>query len=82
LRNLADYCWDYGEASGDARYCSLWRTLDQIVEVFEDDGYMQTRTLDRVDQALKRYLPDVLSAPTAEEGALCARRLREETRSG
>lgn len=78
LRTVADYCWDHGETSGDARYCSLWRTLDEICEVFEDAGYMRTRTVDRIDQVFRRHLPGVLSASSAEEGALQARRLREE----
>jgi hypothetical protein len=78
LRTVADYCWDRGETTGDARYCSLSKTFGYIVKLLEDYGAIEARTLDSVDRALQRDLGAVLAADTAEAGALLGRSLREE----
>jgi hypothetical protein len=78
LRALAQYCWDRGEVTGDARYCSLWRTFSEIAEFFEEYDALETSTVDSLDRVLKRDLGGVLRAETAETGALSARGVREE----
>jgi hypothetical protein len=78
LRAVAEYCWDKGETTGDARYCSLWRTISYVVEVFEEFGAMEAPTFKSVDYAFRRHLRAVLRASTVEEGALLARSFREE----
>ena len=78
LRDTAEYCWDRGETTGDARYCSLWRALDPIAEAFESDGYLRAETVRRIDEVIKHCLPGILDASTAEQGALLARAMREQ----
>lgn len=78
LRTAAEYCWDRGETTGDARYCSLWRTISYVVENFEEFEAMETRTFNTVDCAFQRHLTGILRAATPEEGALLGRSLREE----
>jgi hypothetical protein len=78
LCDLAEYCWDRGETTGDARYCSLWRAFIEIVEFFEEYDAMEMWTFDSLDGVLKRDLGAVLQADTAEAGALLARGVREE----
>jgi hypothetical protein len=78
LRSAADFCWDQGEATGDARYCVLWRCLDAIAQRLEDDDNLTQDIVDDLNHAFARHLPGVLSAPTAEEGTWLARMLRED----
>jgi hypothetical protein len=35
LPTAAAWLWDYGEATGDARYCSLSRTIEMITAAFD-----------------------------------------------
>jgi hypothetical protein len=78
LRDLAEHCWDRGETTGDARYCSLWRTFGEIAGFFEEYDAMGAWTLGSLDSVFKRDLGAVLQADTAELGALLARSVREE----
>ena len=64
--------------TGDARYCSLWKTIGYIVEFFDEYDQMETRTVEGVDHVLKHHLGGILHAETAEAGALLGRSLREE----
>ena len=81
LRAVAEYCWDRGETTGDARYCSLWKTISYVVEDFEDFEALETGTFNSVDYAFRRHLGAVLRAATSEEGALLARSFREEVQA-
>lgn len=80
LRTAADHCWDVCETTGDARYCSLWRTLDLLALPFEDEGGPSPAVdvIDRIDDVLRGQLRGVLDAPSAEAGSLLGRRLRED----
>ena len=78
LGPLADWCWDYGEATGDARYCSLWRALHPIAEAFDDRGALPTELVNHFDAVLNELLDGVLDAETAESGSMLARSLREQ----
>jgi len=78
LGDLADWCWDYGEATGDARYCSLWRALRPIADTFEADDAVPTESVNRFDAVLNQRLDDVLDAETAESGSMLARSMREQ----
>lgn len=78
VQDIAEYCWDRGETTGDARYCSLWRSLDVVIQAFESHGYLPAETVRNLDDILMRYLPDVIDAQTAEQGALLARAMREQ----
>jgi hypothetical protein len=78
LRDIAEYCWDKGETTGDGRYCSLWRSLDTIADALEQSGALPSSTIQYIDEVLKRRLPSILQANTPEIGALLARAMREE----
>lgn len=78
LGPLADWCWDYGEATGDARYCSLWRALRPIADMFDDRGAVPTKLVSHFNAVLNQLLADVLDAETAESGSMLARSLREQ----
>jgi hypothetical protein len=77
LFDLSPWCWDYGEITGDARYCSLSRTLDIIVEAYEQYSMVSTVWLAELDQLFINQLPDVLVASSSEDGSLLARSLRD-----
>jgi hypothetical protein len=70
LPDLAEWCWDSGETSGDARYCSLSRTLNLIWGTFEPHGAASRELVDALDQLLSTQLTAVIQADTAELGAL------------
>jgi hypothetical protein len=79
LDELVPWCWDRGETTGDARYCSLSRSLGIIQNTFDEQGEsggVSSRFLRRVDEIITRNLSAVLDAETPEEGALLARSLR------
>jgi hypothetical protein len=79
LRDAAEWCWDRTETTGDGRFCPLARMLEGLSLAFEDPGHVDGVKVDRIDELLFRELDAVLTAPTAEEGALLGRRLREES---
>jgi hypothetical protein len=78
ITTLADWCWEYGEATGDARYSSLWRALRSIVCSFEDTDALPTLTVMRIDALLRESVPDIVDAESPEAGAQLARRMRED----
>lgn len=78
MPELAEWCWDYGEATGDARYCSLWRALNLINELFEPHRGISPDLVSQLDLVLRRGLPEILDAETAESASQFARGLREE----
>lgn len=76
LRELARWCHDHAEETGDARYSSVARSLDSILGAWGDQA-LPILTADRLNEALARYLPATLMADSAEEGTRSARLLRE-----
>jgi hypothetical protein len=81
LDRLAPWCWDRGETTGDARYCSISRTLQMFIATFDEQdesGGVEATFLEFVSDALRLYLPSILDAATPEEGTLLARVLRLE----
>jgi hypothetical protein len=76
--DLASWCWEHADNTGDARYCGLARSLETIAEVWDDDGYLRNGTYEALNATFKRHLVSVLDAPTAEEGTHLAKLLREE----
>ena len=78
LNSLADYCWDRSEATGDARYSSLWRTIAWINDLFDDYGGLPTDLVNNLDGILRARLAGVLEAGSPEEGAHLGRLMRED----
>lgn len=78
LHEQASWCWDLGERTGDARYCSLSYCLDNIADLFcnATDGQALTRLVPRLDTLLHVHLQAVLFAPAGRDASLLARNLR------
>lgn len=78
LSTLEAWCWDYSEASGDARYCSLARSISLLSDLFEiTSGQVSADLIVNLDGVLREQLPSVLRAANPQDGALLARQLRE-----
>lgn len=63
LRDVAALCWDWCEASGDGRYCSLGRTLKSIHGWWaehDERGGVPTAVLDDLGLVLRRDLPRII----------------------
>jgi hypothetical protein len=71
LRDLAAWCWDWGVATGDARYCVISVVLGAVDRWWDEQGVPQDLLLE-VEQILQRGLTDSLAAPDAASGAQLA----------
>ena len=78
LQNLVEWCWDFGEASGDARYSSLSASLALVAGLFEDDGAAPNSLVQALNEHLYLWIPAILQANTAADGALSARSFRQD----
>lgn len=77
LSDLSEWCWDYCEATGDARYCSLSSAIHAIANLFDGGrGQPSTTLVSRIDDLLREAIPDVLSADTQDHGSQLSRILR------
>lgn len=77
LGDLADWCWDYSEATGDARFCSLARALSLLVELFEYNSGVPLTLVNELDPVLRQGIQESLNARLPQHGAQLARNLRE-----
>jgi hypothetical protein len=78
LNDIVEWCWDYGETTGDARYCSTARALSMLAELFDnDEGGVDATLVEELDTVLCQHIPGILAADSAEHGAQLARHLRE-----
>lgn len=80
LEDLAQWCLEWTEATGDGRYSVLAQVLTQLRSWFGgDEGRgAAVRLVLRADMILSRELPGLLNAPTSQEGAAIAATLRDE----
>ena len=77
LRALADWCWDYGEASGDARFCSLARTLWMIDDWWTEHDAVDPAVAADIESAIVADLGAVLDAEDPASGSMLARSMRQ-----
>jgi hypothetical protein len=79
LESVAEESWAWGVATGDARYCVLWRTIQMVDAWFGegDDRRLASSFIERIDVVVKRELPGVLAAADAETGTNLAAALDE-----
>lgn len=80
LTDLAVWCRDYCEASGDGRYCSVGETLRSIDDWWrehDEPGGVPTELLREIEHEVMSWLPAVLAAVTPGDGAALARTMRE-----
>lgn len=78
LGDLWRWCWDWCEATGDARFCSLAETFRAIDQWWDEYHVVSTTLAATIEQQLLRGLPAVLSAPSPEDGCHFARLLRQD----
>lgn len=78
LGDAADWCWQHGAATGDARWCLLSRTLALLAVPFDDGEGLLSQTMTAADEVLRRHLSDVVLAAEAIEGSGLATLLDEE----
>jgi hypothetical protein len=78
VEDIADWCWERCEATGDARWCIIWKALWNIVREWEYTGGLPQSMMRGFSAALASHIPGVIDAPDSETGALLAKALREE----
>lgn len=78
LDSIRDWCWEWGVATGDARYCVLWRVFDTIRTELDHAGFFTKSFSEELDRVLGRELPAVLDAEGPMAGALLASSLEAE----
>lgn len=84
LTDLAIWCRDYCEASGDGRYCSLGetlRSLDDWRQQHDERGGVPAGLLRDIERVIKAWLLAILDAEDPAEGSQLARTLRQEVQS-
>jgi hypothetical protein len=84
LADLAAWCTDFCEASGDARYCSVGqalRRLDDWWGEYEEGGGVPAALIDHIDRFVTQRLPEVLAFESASDAGPLARSFRQEMES-
>jgi ketol-acid reductoisomerase len=72
LTTLADWCQDWAEATGDARYCFIAKTLSAVDawrEHHDEAGGVPAELLLAIDALVRAELPAALAADTPSHGA-------------
>jgi hypothetical protein len=81
LRDLAAWCCDYCEATGDARYCAIGRMLlavDEWWSQYDESGGVPSGIVQQVETLIRRDLPAILGQDSPADAGVLARLLRQE----
>ncbi len=78
--DLAAWCQDWCQATGDGRYCILARVLGMIDEWWSDQGVPEELGRE-VERTLTSKIPAIIEAESPASGAAFAVGLREEIAS-
>jgi hypothetical protein len=78
LHDLAEWCWDYCVATGDARFCVFFRILHTVNQWQGEQGVPKRLLDDVVDPIFKRGLRNALEAPNPASGAQFAQAMAQE----
>jgi hypothetical protein len=81
LGDLAEWCRDYSEATGDARYASIGQALSELSEWWswhDRSGGIPFRLMSEIEGIIKERLPEILAAASARDAAPLARNFRRE----
>jgi len=76
--NLAEWCWDFGVASADARYFILSRIFSRISEAFGDAELVTAEIYKGLNGTLVRSLKGVIDEQDPSAATLLANRLLED----
>jgi hypothetical protein len=74
---LADACWDWCEATGDGRFCSLARTLSLVSQWWSEYEAVPTLLSLEIEREFILWLGDVLDSEDLAAGAMSSRCLRQ-----
>lgn len=80
LADLAVWCRDRGELTGDARFSSLGdtlRSIDAWRQEHEEMGGVPAAVLDEIDREVRNLLPAIIELESPADAASLARVLRE-----
>lgn len=77
LADLGRWCWDWCEATGDGRFCSLAALFHAIDQWWDEYQVVSTTLARTIEVTLIAGLGDVLAAGSPEEGSHFARLLRQ-----
>lgn len=81
LGDLAIWCRDYSEATGDARFAAVAQGLLELSEWWsehDESGGIPVPLRDDIEAVIKNRLPDVLAAESPRDAGPLARIFREE----
>jgi len=81
LGDLAEWCRDYSEATGDARYAIIGQALSELSEWWswhDRSGGIPFRLMSEIEETIKRRLPEILATASARDAAPLARSFRQE----
>lgn len=84
LGDLAEWCRDYSEATGDARYATIGEALFELSEWWSfhsRSGGIPFRLMVDIEEVIRRRLPEILDISSAQDAAPLARSFRKEVRS-
>jgi hypothetical protein len=75
--DLSAWCWDWAEASGDARFCSLARALTAVDEWMSAHGVVPDDVWRNIDRVCREDLPGVLAPSDPTAAAALGRQFRQ-----
>jgi hypothetical protein len=81
VETLSDWCWDWCEQTGDARFCSISRMLGHLDAWWtehDESGGVPSALLKRIESVIQRDLQRILDATDPASGSVMARALRQE----
>jgi hypothetical protein len=78
---LAEWCWDFGVASADARYFVLSRVFCVVYEAFGDAGVVTAEVYRGLDDVLSRSLKAIIDEQDPLAATLLAKRGLDDTLS-
>lgn len=77
--DLWRWCWDWCEATGDGRFCTLADLLRTVDQWWDECQVVPTTLARAIEQRFMEGLPAILAADTPQAGCHFARLLRQET---
>jgi hypothetical protein len=77
LWQIAGWCWETAESSGDARYCALARAFEGVASYREDNPF-PVSVSQEIRRALWEKLQPLLDEQDPARGAQHARDLRQQ----
>jgi hypothetical protein len=81
FEHLARDCWDWCEATGDGRYCSLAHTLAAVSSWWSEYEAVPRSLSEDIERVFLAWLGDIMACEDRAAGANLARLFRQEVLS-